>query len=200
MGEDEDAGRARCLDEACCGDRLSGRRRVAEAIAAHRARVGADERRLVKVLFVIGDVELAVAVLAVLAIAVLAALLELVDVLLLLGLALVRGDERGEHPRERIHLVAAQLRTRGEVGRLLAEDSLEAEHEREPDAPLVRRLVTACLELDQRVVERAPSRRAVRKSDGGILVRMEDRLSHPLGDARGVGEQAVDLRGFSPLV
>src|SRR5581483_12461325 len=37
---------------------------------------------------------------------------------------LVGGDQLGEHPGERVHLVAAELRAGGEVGRLLGEDAL----------------------------------------------------------------------------
>ena len=45
--EDQDAERARCLDEACGGDRLPRRRRMAEAVAADRRR---DPRRRTRLL------------------------------------------------------------------------------------------------------------------------------------------------------
>ena len=47
MGEDQDAEVARRLDEPGGGDRLAGRGRVAEAVAARGAWVLAGERRLV---------------------------------------------------------------------------------------------------------------------------------------------------------
>ena len=48
---------------------------------------------------------------------------------------LVRGDELGEHARERVDLMAPELRARGEVRRLLGEHALQPEHQREVDLP-----------------------------------------------------------------
>ena len=45
------------------------------------------------------------------------------------------GDQLGEHPGERIHLVAAKLGSGGEVRRLLGEHALEAEHQRVAHLP-----------------------------------------------------------------
>jgi hypothetical protein len=69
VGQDEDAQVASRLDEPGCGDRLSGRRRVAEAVAANGARVGArvlldlefpvlDEAGVVVVLRLVVEVDL----------------------------------------------------------------------------------------------------------------------------------------------
>ena len=125
---------------------------------------------------------------------------ERLEAVRLLRLALVCGDQRREHARERVHLVAAQLGARGEVRRLLAEDPLEAEHERVAHPPRVRRLVVAEGDLGERVVERTPTRGSGRERDGSVLTGVEEGLAGPpLGD-RGVRSQAFDLRGCRALV
>ena len=103
--EDEDAGRTGSLHEAGGRDRLPGRRRVTKAIAAYGARIRAD----------VGDdllVELDVYVAVLAVVPVVAALVLLVvrqglEPVRFLRFALVRGDQRGEHAGERVHLVAA---------------------------------------------------------------------------------------------
>jgi hypothetical protein len=196
--EDEDAGRAGSLHEAGGRDRLPGRRRMTEAIAAYGARIRAD----------VGDdllVELDVYVAVLGVVPVVAALVLLVlrqglEPVRFLRLALVRGDERREHAGERVHLVAAQLGARSEMGRLLAEDPLEAEHKRVAHAPGVRRPVVTEGDLGEGVVEGAPTRSSRRERGRRLLAGMEERLARPPLGARGVRSQAIDLRGCRALV
>ena len=121
MREDEDALRARGLDESRSGDRLAGRGRVAESEAAHRTRIGCGQRLDGLDLTVLGD-------LTVLAGGLLLVVLDLrkdAAVFALLRLGLVRRNELGEHARERIDLVTTKLRARLETRRSLAQNSLE---------------------------------------------------------------------------
>ena len=53
---------------------------------------------------------------------------------------LMRRDQLGQHPGERVDLVAAKLRPRGEVRRLLGEHAFEPEHQAIFDLPGRRRL------------------------------------------------------------
>ena len=113
--------------------------------------------------------------------------------LVLLGLGLVavlavavrlgpdlRGrDQLGQHPGERVDLVTAQLRARGELRRALAEHALEAEHQGIADLPFVRGLPLACLDLGERIVEGAPPGRLGRKRHCRIFIRVEEGLSGP---------------------
>ena len=120
------------------GDRLAGGGRVAEAVAARRAGVVGGDRSSsasssaspsssgsgsssssssFSSTSLVDGLVLCVAV-------------------AVLGRLLVGGDQLGEHPGERVHLVAAQLGAGGESRRLLGEDAVEAEHERVADAPL----------------------------------------------------------------
>ena len=135
------------------GDRLAGRGRVAEAVAALGARVVRGRRRQVVGLAVLVELDG-----------------EVVVVLFVLARRaprrrrrrcrrcrsrssarfLDRGDQLGEHPGERVDLVAAQLGARGEARRLLGQHPLEPEHQRVPHLPLGRRLGRG----------RRPSRRA----------------------------------------
>src|SRR4029450_6512051 len=57
------------------------------------------------------------------------------------------GDQGGEGSREGIHLVGGELRAVGQMGRLLGEQALQAEHEREVAAPLDRRGLAPLLDL-----------------------------------------------------
>src|SRR5439155_24887806 len=132
--QDEDAERAPGLDEARRGDRLPRGGRMTEAEAPHRARIwtrparrfvldvfpGVLARFVVVLVHVRGDglFDRANAV--------------AVPVLVLL----VRRDQLRQHPRERVHLMAAQLGTGREMRRLLREDPLQPEHQREADLPL----------------------------------------------------------------
>ena len=129
MREDQDAHRARGLDEPGGGDRLAGRGRVAESVAADRAGI-LRRGELLLDLVLVDDAEVRVLLLG------LRRLDRAVAVQGLLVRALVGGDQLGEHPGERVHLVAAQLGAGGEVRRLLREHALEAEHERESHLPL----------------------------------------------------------------
>src|SRR5918999_350630 len=56
-------------------------------------------------------------------------------VAVLVGGALGRGDQLGEHAGERVDLVAAELGARRRARGLLGEDALEAEHEPVPHLP-----------------------------------------------------------------
>ena len=69
------------------------------------------------------------------------------------GRALGRGDQLGEHARERVDLVPAQLGARGRGRRLLAQHALEAEHQPVPHLPARGRGRLAGLDLRQGVVE-----------------------------------------------
>ena len=203
VGEDQDADRARGLDEAGGGDRLAGRGRVAEAVAADRARVvlrrellgrararrgsalrGRRSRRSRRSprtpprprtrLRLVGDG---------------------------LGLALRGGDQLGQHPGERVHLVAAQLGAGLQVRRLLAQHALEPEHQRVADLPVGRRLLRACLDLGEGVVERAAAGGAGREHLARILVRVQERLAGPRGGALGRSdERARRLRHGQRLI
>ena len=191
VGEDQDADRARGLDEPGGSDRLAGSGRVAEAVAADRARVLLRRKLL-------GDLELLLGVVAVLA--VLAVLVLLVVLVLLLdlleadlGLALRGGDQLGQHPGERVHLVAAQLGAGAKVGRLLGEHALEAEHQRVADLPVVRGLLAAGLDLGVRVVERAAARGAGGEHLRDVLVGVQERLACPLRGALGRGDESTRL-------
>ena len=190
VGEDEDAERSCRLDEARCGDRLAGRRRVAEAVAPHRAGILAGELRLVVgVGLLVGRLEL------VLLVGVLGLELRLgvavAVAVQVLGLALVRRDQLGQHPGERVDLVLAQLGAGGGRGRLRREHALEAEQEAEPDLPARRRRAAAALDLDERLVERGATGRSGRKGFRRILAGMEEGLAGPFLRAERVGGQAV---------
>ena len=148
--EDEDAGSAGRLDETCCGDRLAGGRRVTEAVAAYRARVLTDGLEL----FVCDlDLPVLVGICRDVAVVFVLAIRERLEAVRLLELALVGGDERREHAGQRVHLVAAQLGARLQQRRLAREHALQAEHEREANAPLVRGLVTTRVDLGDRFVQ-----------------------------------------------
>ena len=188
--QDEDAERSGGFDEAAGGDRLPRSGRVAEAEAADCARVahevddlGLALRGHVLVFVLVGlggrvGVAVAVPVRA-----------------QLLVLALVRRDQLGQHPRERVHLMAAQLRAGREAGRSLAQDALEPQHEAEADLPLRRRLVAAGLDLSERLVESAASRRPGRQHGRRILLGVEERLAGPrFGAGSGFGEGVRCLR------
>ena len=96
-----------------------------------------------------------------------------------LGLDLSGRDQLGQHPRERVDLVAAQLRAGREARRVLAQHPFEAEHQRVADLPAVRRLLVPRLDLREGVVERAPAGGSGRKDGAGVLVRVEEGLPGP---------------------
>ncbi len=192
VGEDQDALGARRLDEAGGGDRLAGGGRVAEAVAARSARIRDDRDDLVVVLVAVRVRERQI----VLVLVVLLDELADEDVAVAVPVPvpdrlLVRGDQLGEHPGERVHLVAAQLGAGGEPGGLLGEDAVEAEHERVADAPLRRRLEPAGVHLRERGVERTADSGPRREHDLERLVRLEERLSGPCFRPKGRGCDAV---------
>ena len=183
--EDENAHRPRAFDESGGGDRLPRRRRVAEA----KAPLGAGvvvlgllvlvlvvvRPRLLGELFVLG-------------------LVVPVAVPVLLALLVLR-DELGEHPGQRVDLVAAELGPRREPRRAVVDDALEPEHERVAHLPLGRRGAQARLHLGERVVERTPPGTAGRQHVGGVLVLLEEGLARPgLGAERGSRQAAHSLR------
>ena len=96
-----------------------------------------------------------------------------------LGRLLVRGDQLGQHSRERVDLVAAQLRARREPGRLVGEDALEAEHEAVAHLPLRRRNAFAGIHLRDRVVERAAAGGSLGKDALRVFAGVEERLARP---------------------
>ena len=112
-----------------------------------------------------------------------------VPVLLLLGLALVRGDQLGQHPGERVDLVLAQLGAGGGGGRLSGEDALQAEQEAEADLPARRGRLAAGLDLRERFVERRAAGGAGRQRFDRILAVVEERLAGPVLRAGRVGRQ-----------
>ena len=190
--EDQDADRARRLDEAGGCNRLARRGRVPEAVAADGARVGCD-RQLVLLDHLAFD---HLAVLSAVAVLVLLFLLEVVLRFLDgLGLSLRGCDQLCEHPRERVDLVPAELGARFQVRRALAQHPFEAEHQRVPDLPLGRGSVVPGLDLRDRVVERDAARSAGREDLRDVLVGVEERLPRPLGGARRRGDERTRLHG-----
>ena len=204
VGEDQDAERAGGLDEAGCGDRLAGRGRVAEPVAANRAGV--------VLLRLLGELRLRdvddegrvlVLVLDLL-------LLELLDgrgvavavpVAVGLVVALARGDQLGEHPGERVDLVAAEHGARGRVRLGLGEYALEAEQEAVAHLPLRRRRRASRVDLGDRLVERAPAGGALSERLGRILALAEERLARPRFRADSRGDyRVVRLQGAGRLV
>jgi len=151
---------------------------VSEAVAADGARILLG-RQLGGELLVLDDAEVRVLLLGIgrLRVAV------PVPVERLLVLALVGRDQLGEHSGERVHLVATQLGAGREMRRLLRQDALEAEHEREAHLPLRRWLVPARLELGERLVERVPAGRSGREHLGRVLAVVEHGLSGPVSGA-----------------
>ena len=198
VGQDQHAFGACGLDEAGGRDRLAGGGRVAEAVAPLCTRVLVGRRREVVGLAVVveldGDVVLV--------------LLLFLDELLggdgavgrpvaVAVLLLDRGDQLGEHPGERVHLVAAQLGAGGEARRLLGEDALEPEHERVAHLPLGRGGLQPGVHLHDRVVERAAYRRARPQRGGGVVVGAKEGLSGPCFGPKGRGSDAF---GRLPVV
>ena len=173
--EDQDAFGARGLDEAGSGDRLAGRGRVAEAVAAHRAGVGLDRQRLLDLLVRVG----------------LCLGLELVLCLVVLvggsswplpfpfSLFWAAAISSVSMPGERVDLVAAQLRAGGEMRRPFGEDSLEAEQQRVAHLPLGRRRRTARVQLVERVVERPAAGGSGREDDVRIVIGTQEGLAGP---------------------
>ena len=89
------------------------------------------------------------------------------------------GDQRGERPREGVNLMGGELRAVGEMGLLLGEQALQAEHEREVAAPLDRGGLMAAVDLLEGSVERSPSR-CPRGEIRGCLTFQQEGLSSEL--------------------
>ena len=167
--EDQHAERARGFDEARGRDRLAGRRRVAEAETARRTRIRPRVDVLVGVLVGLA-LEQAELVLRLL----LDRLRDLDDrcvpvAVAVLDLALVRVQELGEHPRERVDLMSAELGLAGrELRARLDQHALEAEHQPVLDLPGVRRSAQAVPDLGSaprraRACGRSPARAPPRR-------------------------------------
>ena len=93
-----------------------------------------------------------------------------------LRFVLVPGDQLGQHPGERVDLVAAQLRSRREPGRAVGQHALEAEHERVVHLPLGRRGAPAGVHLEECSVERTPACVALGEHVSGAFAGVEDGL------------------------
>ena len=123
-----------------------------------------------------------------------------VAVLHVLELALVGGDQLGQHPGERVDLVLAELGSGGGRGRLRGEDALEAEQEAEADLPAGGRRRAAGLDLGERLVERCAACGPGREHLGGLLAGVEERLACPFLCAARVGLEAIQrVRRFCRL-
>ena len=179
MGEDEHAQRPGRLDEACCRDRLAGSRGMAEAEASARAPGSCSGGSGASCLFLtVGRGGEAVVLF----------LLFGLDLGLRgqvavrerrLDLALVGGDQLGEHAGERVNLVPSQLKSRGEVRRLLREHPLEAEHQRVANLPVRRRRLVAALDLGAARRRRRACERCWERAPAPVPRRRAGRLHRP---------------------
>ena len=184
MGEDQDAARARGLDEAERGDRLAGAGGVLEpeppvGVGVVGGFVELDVRveLVALVLPVLGLLVLGLAVVEAVLLGVLVPGDRRGDELGGLGrggrrpgavhrpvaVALGLGQERGQRAGQRVDLVGGQHRPVGQVRLLLGEQPLQPEQQRELPPPLDRGLVGPGVELGQGGIERAPARRAGRE-------------------------------------
>jgi hypothetical protein len=184
--EDQHAEVARRLDEPGGRDRLAGRGRVAEAVAARGAEVLALEA---------GWLGLLVDELDVLVLLVLDLLHELRDgavagaVAVLVRAPLRRRDQLRQHPGEGVDLVAPEGRAGGGLRSLGGEHALEAEHQPVADLPARARALEPGGHLVPCVVERAAPGRAGGQRDVRLFARMEERLAVPaLGASRRILE------------
>ena len=144
---------------------LVGRERL-RLVVLVGARLGAEAELVVRLVVLLGRLVVPVPV----------------SVLAFLG----GGDQLREHARERVDLVAAQLRAGGQAGRPLREHALQAEHQRVADLPLARRRFVAGGDLLEGVVEGTPTRGAGPEHDLRILFGVEERLAGPGFCAEGV--------------
>ena len=219
MGEDQDAQGARGVDEPGGGDRLPGSRRMPEPVAPDCPRIVTVELLLLErevvdeagvevvlglvleVCFDQGAIDQrsidpgaighsAVATPGVDRVPVTAAVAVCV-----LRRPLGRGDELGQHPGERVDLMAPQLGPgRGAHG-LLAQDSLQAEHEAVAHLPARRRLLVSGRHLLESVVECRATCGARGKNQAGVLAVVQERLAEPgRGAAGGLDQISLGLR------
>ena len=114
-----------------------------------------------------------------------------VPVAVRLVVALARGDQLGEHPGERIDLVAAERGACGGARLRLGEDALEPEQKAVPDLPLRGRRGEAGVHLDERVVERAAAGCALGERHGRVLALAHERLARPRFRAESGGDNRV---------
>jgi hypothetical protein len=186
--EDQDAERAGGLDEPCRRDRLAGGGRVAEAEAPARAGILAVvlERKLeLLVRFLEVDAEIVLVFVLGLRPDVSGA------VTVQLRLDLGGRDQLRQHPRQRVDLVPAELRSGGEPWWARAEHPLEPEHQRVADLPVVGGLSLARLDLREGVVQRAAAGGSRGEHGRRVFVRVEEWLSCPGFGAEGGGGKAV---------
>ena len=179
MREDQDAELACCLDEAGRSDRLARRGRMAEPVAPDGSRVGAVEALLELFLVDEAGVVVVVRLLVELGLGDGAVPAAVPAVAVLVGRALRRGDELGEHPGEGIHLMAAELGPCGGSREVLGEHALEPEHEAVADLPARRRLGETGLHLLERVVEGGAACGSRCERGGRVLVGVQERLAAP---------------------
>ena len=191
--EDQDAERARCLDEAGRCNRLSRRGRVAEAVAAHSAEIVFRAEQLlvvfIRVALRVGD-ESVVLVLVHVVVLVLGERMT-VAVGKRVVVALHGGDQLGKHPGECVDLVAAQRCSGGSVRLRVDQNALEAEHQPVAHLPLRARRRAAGLDLRGRVVERAAPRSSGREHDRGIFTVPKECFARPRFRVEGCGGQRV---------
>ena len=204
VGEDQDPAGARGLDEAERGDGLAGAGRVLEPEAARgagvlgrlvdrrprRARlvdpvlrllVGVERRRLE---LLVGRLavrrRLLVAPSSGSACRTRAAAAAAGAVARSVARACCLGDQLGERPGERVDLVRGELGAVAQLRRLLGQQPLEPEQQREVAPPLDRGRLAAGLDLRERGVERR--RRAVPGRQGLRALALEqERLAGELG-------------------
>jgi hypothetical protein len=184
VGEDQDAGRPGRLHKPGGGDRLAGRGRMFEAVAAPRPRVGLAGRPLalnrvgdvghrdvvalgLNLVLVIGSVAVAIAV------------GRRFLVLVVLLAALQVADQRRQLTGKRVDLMAAQRRSRCQLGLRIVQHPLQAQDQREVPAPVVARLGTAALHLLERSVECGAAGGARRQGYVGVFAFVEKRLPAP---------------------
>jgi hypothetical protein len=92
------------------------------------------------------------------------------------------GGQRGQRPREHVHLVLGELGSVGEPDRLAGEQPLEAEKQRVAPAPLGRGRLATRLELGQGGIDGAATRRPGREALCGLAFE-QDRFARELAQA-----------------
>ena len=180
VGEDQDAAGARGLDEAERGDRLAGAGGVLEPEALGGVRIVGGLRDVLVGIRPVDRILVAVLVLAQFLGQVLLARRRGRGERQLVGdravrppvpvaVALRLGEQRGQRAGQRVDLVRGEHRAVHERRLVLGEQAVEAQQQRVAAAPVGRGDLGAPVELEQRVVERAPPRGAGREGGRGIL-------------------------------